>query len=274
MIDAGTNVTGYTDGYVGSAPDIGAYEFGAANYWIPGFQAAQASVPIPSSGTTGQLGDSDLIWLGGWEGTSYDIYFGTNQSAVASATRSSSEYVRHQSNNIFRPRAVSNTTCYWRIDTLTPEGTVKGDVWQLSYGYVAPPATTAFEDWAAASSLTGTNALWNADIEPDGLNNLLEYALGGNPNVDDAAVVKPGTSMAEESGTNWFYHVHNERTDDPKLNYELGQKSSLTNAAAWTSHGIELVDASVEVDSIKSVTNRTEAADNQKFLQLKVELAD
>ena len=35
--------------------------------------------------------------------------------------------------------------------------------------------------------------------------------------------------MAEESATNWFYCVHNKRTDDPSLTYTLGG----FNVAAW-----------------------------------------
>ena len=144
VIDAGLEIPGITDGYLGAAPDAGAYEYGDNNYWIPGYQTEQASMPIPPSGVTNQPGDRDLIWLGGWEGVSYDIYFGTSQSAVAEADRSSPEFVRNQANNIFRPSAVSNTTCFWRIDTLTPEGTVEGEVWELRYGTIAPPAANNF----------------------------------------------------------------------------------------------------------------------------------
>jgi hypothetical protein len=37
-IDAGTVITGVTDGYAGSAPDIGAYEYGGTE-WVPGYKA-------------------------------------------------------------------------------------------------------------------------------------------------------------------------------------------------------------------------------------------
>jgi hypothetical protein len=38
-INAGVVISGITDGYVGSAPDIGAYESGCVN-WQPGVQSA------------------------------------------------------------------------------------------------------------------------------------------------------------------------------------------------------------------------------------------
>ena len=35
LIDSGVDVQAVTDGYIGAAPDIGAYEYGG-DYWIPG----------------------------------------------------------------------------------------------------------------------------------------------------------------------------------------------------------------------------------------------
>jgi hypothetical protein len=147
VIDAGTNFLSSTlleaqadpfvkttEGYMGAAPDIGAYEYGCTNYWIPGFQSAKASKPIPPDGSAGHATDRDLVWLGGYQGTSFDVYFGTDSNAVASATRASPEFRGNQLNNIYMPtNPVSNATCFWRIDTLTPEGTVTGDVWRLIY---------------------------------------------------------------------------------------------------------------------------------------------
>ena len=42
LIDQGKHKPGFTDGYIGSAPDIGAYEYGDKNYWIPGYQTKKA----------------------------------------------------------------------------------------------------------------------------------------------------------------------------------------------------------------------------------------
>ena len=36
LVDSGAIVPPYTDGYVGSAPDIGAYEYGGFK-WVPGY---------------------------------------------------------------------------------------------------------------------------------------------------------------------------------------------------------------------------------------------
>lgn len=43
-IDKGVVIAGITDGYVGSAPDLGAYEYGG-EAWVPGYSAARGSNP-------------------------------------------------------------------------------------------------------------------------------------------------------------------------------------------------------------------------------------
>ena len=57
LIDQGKHIPGYTDGYIGSAPDIGAYEYGDENYWIPGYQTKKAKTPIP------QMVPTTLNWI-------------------------------------------------------------------------------------------------------------------------------------------------------------------------------------------------------------------
>ncbi|VGO16317.1 hypothetical protein PDESU_04908 [Pontiella desulfatans] len=130
LVDAGTVVPGITDGYVGAAPDIGAYESGAANYWIAGRKLDRASSPIPPDGAGGVKTDADLMWLPALEGISYDIYVGTNGSPLI--------FQGNQTNNIFDPGTLSANIDYsWRIDAVTPSGTVTGEVWGFALG--SPP---------------------------------------------------------------------------------------------------------------------------------------
>ena len=48
--------------YIGSAPDIGAYEYGDSVYWIPGFRYPQPSVPIPNDNASDVPVDYSLVW--------------------------------------------------------------------------------------------------------------------------------------------------------------------------------------------------------------------
>ena len=125
LVDAGREVEGITDGYVGKAPDIGAYERGADSYWIPGYQAKQASRPIPGHGAQSPAARTTLIWLGGYRATSYDVHFGTNKESPA--------FRGSQQGNVFRPGKLrAGTTYHWRIDSITSTGTVEGDVWSFT----------------------------------------------------------------------------------------------------------------------------------------------
>jgi hypothetical protein len=127
LIDQGTLEAGINDDHMGSLPDIGAYEFGCTNYWIPGYQTVAASTPVPPNGSTTVKADADLMWLAGRSATSHNIHFGTNSGSLALIT--------NQVNNVFEPGDLTEgQTYYWRIDELTPTGTVAGTEWSFTPG--------------------------------------------------------------------------------------------------------------------------------------------
>jgi hypothetical protein len=163
------NVVNVTAGYTGDAPDIGAYELGEENYWIPGYQYPQASSPIPADGRTNALYDCDLMWLGGLDSVSYNIYLGTASNSLV--------YQGSQTNNIFNPGSwVNDQTYFWRIDCVLEDGSVEqGDVWTFTINDHAPRAFSSrqavMEDQSVAFALT--------DHDPDG--NSLSYAVSTQP---------------------------------------------------------------------------------------------
>jgi fibronectin type 3 domain-containing protein len=125
--DAGVVISGITDGYLGSAPDIGAYEYNCSSYWIPGCKFEKASTPVPPDGATGVKRACDPAWLEALDATDYDIYFGTSSPGT---------FIQNQSSNLYdRTTSLSaSTTYYWRIDANTPSGMVTGDVWTFTTG--------------------------------------------------------------------------------------------------------------------------------------------
>ncbi|MDF7801294.1 Ig-like domain-containing protein [Pontiellaceae bacterium B1224] len=169
LVDQGVSVTctvngveiDVTAGYLGAAPDIGVYEYGEANYWIPGRQEKQASRPIPLDGSTNAMHDCDLMWLGGLNAVSYNIYLGTAPNSLALAAS--------QTNNIFNPGVWTNDqTYFWRIDSvLADSSVVEGDVWTFAINDHAPRADSIHEvlteDGATDFELTGS------DIDGDAL---------------------------------------------------------------------------------------------------------
>ncbi|MDC2993854.1 hypothetical protein OAZ88_01020, partial [bacterium] len=154
LIDQGKHIPGYTDGYIGSAPDIGAYEYGDENYWIPGYQTKKAKTPIPQNGAYNAKLDTDLMWLEGRNSISNDIYFGSDPSDL--------QFQGNQTNNIFTPKEplTAGQTYYWRIDTVTDQETIPGDVWMFAPDNPEKPDAPGVPIFSsAATSTDGTKVL-------------------------------------------------------------------------------------------------------------------
>jgi hypothetical protein len=139
VIDAGTiltstDFTGLSPSlYLGKAPDIGPYEFGDENYWIPGFQYPNASTPIPPDRATDVKFDADLMWLNGYQSDIHAIYFGSDREAVQNADPKSKLHFGKQEKNIFTPPELEfGKTYFWRVDAYNVERIESGYVWQFT----------------------------------------------------------------------------------------------------------------------------------------------
>jgi len=124
--------------YVGTAPDIGAYERGADSYWLPGRRSEVPSHPIPQ--TAGSV-RTDLIWrpacgqfpeclddeLAGIK--AYHVMAGCQQSDDTKVDMK--EIATTRTNLLVSPWLFAfNTPCFWRVDTeLTTGKTRQGEMW-------------------------------------------------------------------------------------------------------------------------------------------------
>ncbi len=124
LIDAGIPVEGKPIPYLGKAPDIGPYEYGDKNYWIPGFQDVRASQPVPPDSSETVKEDADLMWLGAYQSDRYHVYFGENPDRLEQRSK--------QANNIFSPGGLEpGKKYYWRVDSNTPDGVSVGKTWSF-----------------------------------------------------------------------------------------------------------------------------------------------
>ena len=119
---------------VGTAPDIGAYEYGDSEYWIPGRQIAWASAPVPYDGAAGVLPSADLMFLQGRGARSHRVLLAAEEGGAL-------EHVTtlHGPDNVFVPpsRFRPGATYRWRVDAVGAaggNGTVEGPVWSFSVG--------------------------------------------------------------------------------------------------------------------------------------------
>ena len=136
------------------------------------------------------------------------------------------------------------------------------------------PAPDSYAYWAENSGLTaGVNDAWDADAEAgggDGVINLLEYALGGDPLVDDAAAILPSENVAG----GYLNYAYMRRTDAAArgLTYNVGSATDLVFDL--------LTNATEEVVGTASggfepVTNRVSTAtEGVQFMGLTVELSE
>lgn len=112
-----------------------------------------------------------------------------------------------------------------------------------------------------------------ADPDNDKLDNLMEYALGGNPTVDDAASIQPVVSFAG----NQLEYLYSRRTNHValELNYYLDLNVSLIGGT-WTNDVAAYVETGAAPNGeFETVTNMVStASDNMKFLRLVVEQAE
>ncbi|MCI0498283.1 MAG: M12 family metallo-peptidase, partial [Planctomycetales bacterium] len=95
----------------------------------------------------------DLQWSRGANVLSQEVYVGTNYSNVLNATTTSPEHLASASGTAtsYALSLTTGKTYYWRIDTVTPSGTIPGKVWSFTTGDLAVLNECDFEngfcDW-------------------------------------------------------------------------------------------------------------------------------
>lgn len=156
LIDAGEVISDsdFSHPTQGAAPDLGSYENGNNDYWIPGRQLAAASYPIPFHEGSTTKTNADLMWRKAYKAISYNVYFGTAADALTAKG--------NQINNIFNPGTlVVGQTYYWRVDAITPTTTITGTPWSFSVDALPvvsrfTPAADAYVDDKQADTNKGS----------------------------------------------------------------------------------------------------------------------
>ena len=140
----------------------------------------------------------------------------------------------------------------------------------LSGSGSALPETT-FSEWISEFSV-GTATNQTDDFDSDGMNHLVEYALGANPEVDDAASYLPVSAV--DTGANLFSYVYNRRITAANvgLTYTVQADTNLL-ANTWSTNGVSET-AEVINSEFEEVTATTAVDADSKFLRLQIEQAE
>ncbi len=126
-----------------------------------------------------------------------------------------------------------------------------------------------YAEWLELFPTLGGSTNVVDDPDADGMDNLLEYALGASPVVADADVFQP--KYSEDVAGNWLNYVYNRRVAGG-LTYQVQADSDLVGSLANVAEEVGAGDIG---NGFESVTNRiSTATDPAGFMQLKVELSE
>ena len=267
------------------------------NDWVMiGFQETGIHSMLQPDGNSGpvvQFKSSTVRLIGGtWNGGDVSAWFSGFYSAGDVITAEMTYHVAAQTmdlaingspvtkgwvlNHGFPVGTPSDPVVYWLQAQLhkQPSATNGGayieslQVLAERAGVVKAEIASLFDAWANESNLPNDLKEWNDDPDGDGINNLLEYALGGNPTQDDAASVRPLFQPLE----NYFYHIHNERTDDSSLTYTVQLSTNLVSNI-WKTNGVEFIGDAAFSNAWKTVTNQIPTLGKEhQFIRLEIEM--
>ncbi|VGO12501.1 Arylsulfatase [Pontiella desulfatans] len=151
-----------------------------------------------------------------------------------------------------------------------------------SQNYIASGETlsartaTSFETWKVQyfgmTDDSGDGASI-ANPDNDSADNLIEYAMGGDPLDDSDTGYVPTSGMLAENGTNWFEFVHPRRIGaEGEIAYRIESSSNLISNDWKTAAHTELPMTGSLDAAYEAVTNRIDTTGKtNEFIRLKVE---
>lgn len=149
-----------------------------------------------------------------------------------------------------------------------------GDAFALDYfrflSELPPDPLFGYEKWAGRWGVDiGSET---ADYDEDGLSNLYEFGLDGDPTDPVDQGVSPEFAVAEIGGSNEFVYVHSQRSDpDSGLIYSLALATDLVSGNWVTNTGYVIDGTNVTGGTLDFVTNTTDMIDDQKYIRLIIE---
>jgi len=130
----------------------------------------------------------------------------------------------------------------------------------------------------AVHGYAGWAATWGVDIgaegddfDGDGLVNLHEYGLRGDPTNALDQGTSPEFAVVEDAGTTFFGYIYPQLSDPQSgLSYHLELNTDLVTGS-WVDAGYTVWGTNVTGGTLDFVTNSTDLAEGQKFIRLIIE---
>ena len=129
---------------------------------------------------------------------------------------------------------------------------------------------TPFEVWRDGIDWGSKDSSASADVEPDGIPNILEFAFNSDPLVSDNSIAGPTASFVEDSGTRYLVLSHRRNLDATDLNFGYKTSSDLELWSGYTPEPADISTTSVDSNTDKVDVRVPVPSGNPVFLQLEV----
>ena len=139
-----------------------------------------------------------MSWMAGFAAASFDVYFGTASNPPFAATVLSPEMTVSG--------LLPNTQYYWKVNSISPDGTTTGDVWTFTTGDMQSVNPVPGDDKTNVEFLLGGIQLdWTSVFEPSSYN---VYFGTSNPpafyeSTDESTIRSPDV----EANTTYYWRV-------------------------------------------------------------------
>ncbi len=240
----------------------------------------------PANKETGVPVTTNLVWGEVKDAVSYDVYFGTNETAVEDADTLDPEFMGNQTALFYDPAGnlTYDTTYYWRIDVHKATKTVEGKVWwfetesapatlpALAYdpdpadgagnvpvdqvlGWGAAGGAVSYDVYLGTNQLDVTNAT-TVDAEFMGNQAGLTYTPGANFDFTTTYYwrIDSRNGIGATQGNTWSFTT----TSLPPLP-EAYHSGTISSDVTWTSDYLHIVEDDVYVEGTGSATLTIEA---------------
>ncbi|AQT67121.1 Alpha-amylase/pullulanase [Anaerohalosphaera lusitana] len=181
--------------FKGSVDDVRVYNYSMNADEIGSVIAGgQVECPSPLDGAT-NVGETYLSWVQAADVLGYDVYLGTDATAVAAAGTDSPEYRGQVTDAVFDVFELleTNTQYFWRVDTVTSEGVISGVIWEFTTGSALGmtgywklddgDGTVADDSSGGNNDGTVSGAVWTQGVDGgalsfDGVNDAVRFGTG------------------------------------------------------------------------------------------------